>query len=107
MALKVTTTVKVQDISEFAWGTVLRCSHAHRVKSDSGEWETKSYTNVDVVSDGTPVQKGDRITVEGNISSVVGYSKKDGTIGATMKINAQSILVDNFEGAKVTEDIPF
>lgn len=108
MAIKVETTVKVQDISEFAWGTVARCSHAHRSKNDSGEWETKSYTNVDVVlpSDAI-VQKGDRIKVEGFVSAVAGYNKKDGNIGTTLRVNADSVIVDNFESSTASADVPF
>ena len=111
MAIKVETTVKVQDISEFSWGTVARCSHAHRAKNDSGEWETKSYTNVDVVlpSDAV-VQKGDRIKVEGYVSAVAAYNKKDGSLGSTMRVNADSVTVENFEStssAPQIEDAPF
>lgn len=110
MAIKVETTVKVQDISEFSWGIVARCSHAHRAKNDAGEWETKSYTNVDVVlPDDAVVQKGDRIKVEGFISGVAGYNKKDGNIGTTLRVNADSVIVDNFESssAPASADVPF
>jgi len=111
MAIKVETTVKVQDISEFSWGIVARCSHAHRAKNDSGEWETKSYTNVDVVlpSDAV-VQKGDRIKVEGYVSAVAAYNKKDGSLGSTMRVNADSVIVDNFESntpSPLEENVPF
>ena len=110
MAIKVETTVKVQDISDFSWGTVARCSHAHRAKNDAGEWETKSYTNVDVVLPADAVvQKGDRIKVEGFISGVAGYTKKDGNIGTTLRVNADSVIVDNFESSSATPsaDVPF
>lgn len=110
MAIKVETTVKVQDISEFSWGTVARCSHAHRAKNDSGEWETKSYTNVDVVlPQDAVVQKGDRIKVEGFVSAVAGYNKKDGNIGTTLRVNADSVIVENFESstAPSSADAPF
>lgn len=110
MSIDVSTTVKVQDVSEFSWGTVLRCSHAHRAKNDAGEWETKSYSNIDVVTspDLGVFQKGDRIIVQGYATGIAGYNKKDGTIGATLRLKATQIdLAPAYEEATQKQDIPF
>lgn len=94
MAIEITTTVFINDSKKLDFGWVLKCAHAHRYKTDEGDWSTASTTYVDVIvknSKATEFEEliqapaGSRVTVTG-FGKPTAFLKKDGTAGSALQL---------------------
>lgn len=115
MALNIEFEGYVNEVKDFAWGTIAKVAHSQRAKNDvTGEWETvgKDYLDV-VLPDGAIVDENSIIRVKGTFK-VSTYDKKDGTTGIAIKVRAQEVSPVERRGVTTTapatslnEDMPF
>jgi hypothetical protein len=88
-------TIKVtgwlNDPRVFDWGSAAKVSVDVRKKTPAGAWETVDKTVYDVTFDGAfPDAK--QVTVEGRITGLNTFEKRDGTTGVTVKVRADKVL---------------
>lgn len=98
-------TVKVtgwlNDPKVFDWGSAAKVSVDVRKKTAAGTWETVDKTVYDVTFDGVfPDAK--QVIVEGRVSGLNIFEKRDGTTGVSIKVRADKVLPALDEG-----DTPF
>lgn len=94
----------LNDPKTFDWGSAAKVSVDQRKQNEQGQWETVDKTVYDVTFDGFfPDAK--QVTVEGRITGLNVFQKKDGTTGVSIKVRAQS--VKPAEAVIDTEDAPF
>lgn len=95
MAIEIKFTGFINEVKELDFGYVIRCSHAHRYKTEDGDWSTASYTNIDMIirkdkasefGDLITAEEGSRVTVSG-YGKPVGYLKKDGDPGTKLQVD--------------------
>jgi hypothetical protein len=87
-------TVKVtgwlNDPKSFDWGSAAKVSVDVRKKTETGTWETVDKVIYDVTFDSSfPDSK--QVTVEGRITGVNTYSKRDGSTGVSIKVRADKV----------------
>lgn len=87
-------TVKVtgwlNDPKSFDWGSAAKVSVDVRKKTETGAWETVDKVIYDVTFDSSfPDSK--QVTVEGRITGVNTYSKRDGSTGVSIKVRADKV----------------
>lgn len=89
---RVTVTGWLNDTKTFDWGNVAKVSVDVRKKNDStGQWETVDKTVYDVVFDGFfPDAK--QVTVNGKITGLNTYEKRDGSTGFSIKVRADAVV---------------
>jgi hypothetical protein len=88
-------TVKVtgwlNDPKNFDWGSAAKVSVDVRKKTEAGTWETVDKVVYDVTWDNTfPDAK--QVTVEGRISGLNIYEKRDGSTGVSIKVRAERVM---------------
>jgi hypothetical protein len=95
MALQLNFEGYVNDVKHFDWGTVLKVSHAQRVKNEAtGEWETAGYDYFDVTVTAEQLAAiGDNkiVTVSGTLRKGKSFQRKDGSWDIELKVRAQNI----------------
>ena len=96
----VTVTGWLNDPKVFGWGSAAKVSVDVRKQNDSGEWETVDKTVYDVTYEGT-FPDARQVTVDGRISGLNTYEKRDGTTGVSVKVRAESVI------PAIAEDAPF
>lgn len=96
----VTVTGWLNDAKVFDWGSAAKVSVDVRKQNSAGVWETVDKLVYDCTFEGSfPDAK--QVTVQGRISGLNTYEKRDGTTGASIKVRAESVVPAE------TEDIPF
>lgn len=107
MAIEINTTAFINDSKQLDFGWVLKCAHAHRYKTDEGDWSTASTTYIDVIVKNAKVMEfqelvqaksGSRVRLEG-YGKPVAFVKKNGTAGSTLQMEPTA-----FEILKSGED---
>lgn len=98
-------TVKVtgwlNDVKVFDWGNVAKVSVDVRKKTPAGTWETVDKVVYDITYEGAfPDAK--QVTVEGRVSGLNIFEKRDGTTGVSIKVRA-----DKVTPALDKDDAPF
>ena len=88
-------TIKVtgwlNDPKSFDWGSAAKVSVDVRRKTEAGTWETVDKVVYDVTFDGAfPDAK--QVTVEGRVSGINTYQKRDGSTGVSIKVRAERVL---------------
>jgi len=115
MAIEISATVFVNEVKTLDFGWVLKCSHSHRFKNDQDEWETASYTNIDLIINKrnaeefmelTTLESGSRISFTGYGKSVA-YLKKDGTPGSSLSVEPTSYEVLTKHVTQQLDTAPF
>lgn len=96
----VTITGWLNDPKTFDWGSAAKVSVDVRKTNDAGEWETVDKVVYDVISD-NPFPDANQVTVTGRIVSLNTFEKRDGSIGASVKVRADSVI------AAEENDAPF
>lgn len=96
----------LNDTRAFDWGTVGKVAVDQRRKNDAtGQWETVDKLVYDVSFEGIfPDSK--QVTVNGRITGINTYEKRDGSSGYSIKVRAESVEVAE-ESELVTADAPF
>lgn len=96
----VTITGWLNDAKVFDWGSAAKVSVDVRKQNDAGVWETVDKLVYDVTFSGSfPDAK--QVTVEGRITGLNTYEKRDGTTGASIKVRAESVT------SAEAEELPF
>lgn len=91
----------LNDTKSFDWGSAGKVSVDVRKKTDEGKWETVDRVTYDVTFEaGFP--NAERVTVEGRITGLNVYEKRDGSTGVSVKVRANSVVA-----ATDKEDAPF
>jgi len=94
----------LNDPKTFDWGSAAKVSVDQRKQNSQGIWETVDKTVYDVTFDGSfPDTK--QVIVEGRITGLNTFPKKDGTTGVSVKVRAESVRAA--EAVLDTEDVPF
>lgn len=88
---KVTVTGWLNDTKAFDWGNVAKVAVDQRRKNDvTGEWETVDKLVYDVAYEGIfPDAK--QVTVNGRITGINTFDKRDGSTGVSIKVRAESV----------------
>ncbi len=87
----VTVTGWLNDPKIFDWGSAAKVSVDVRKQNAAGVWETVDKVVYDVTFEGTfPDVK--QVTVQGRIVSLNTFEKRDGGIGASIKVRAESVI---------------
>lgn len=89
MAIRLEFEGYVNEVKQFDWGTVYNVSHAQRVKSAGGSWETAGYDYFDVSGE-AGFEKDDRVRVKGTLKTKR-FDKRDGSKGIALQVRAESI----------------
>ena len=93
----------LNDVKVFDWGQAAKVSVDQRKQNAEGVWETVDKTVYDVTFDGSfPDSK--QVTIEGRITGLNIFEKRDGTTGVSIKVRAESVLAA--ENTK-SEELPF
>jgi len=93
----------LNDVKVFDWGQAAKVSVDQRKQNAEGNWETVDKTVYDVTFDGSfPDSK--QVTIEGRITGLNIFEKRDGTTGVSIKVRAESVTA--VENTK-SEDLPF
>jgi hypothetical protein len=93
----------LNDVKVFDWGQAAKVSVDQRKQNAEGNWETVDKTVYDVTFDGSfPDSK--QVTIEGRITGLNIFEKRDGTTGVSIKVRAESVLAA--ENTK-QEELPF
>ena len=96
----VTVTGWLNDPKTFDWGSAAKVSVDVRKKNDLGEYETVDKIVYDVTFEGSfPDAK--QVVVTGRIVSLNTFEKRDGSIGASVKVRADQVI------AAEENDAPF
>lgn len=96
----VTITGWLNDAKTFDWGSAAKVSVDVRKQNTAGEWETVDKIVYDVTTEGT-IPDAKQVTVIGRIVSLNTFEKRDGSIGASVKVRADSVI------AAEENDAPF
>jgi len=92
----------LNDVKSFDWGSAAKVSVDQRKQNAEGQWETVDKTVYDVTFDGAfPDSK--QVTVEGRITGINIFEKRDGTTGVSIKVRAESVNAVN----TAKEELPF
>lgn len=92
----------LNDVKSFDWGAAGKVSVDQRKQNAEGQWETVDKTVYDVTFDGAfPDSK--QVTVEGRITGINIFEKRDGTTGVSIKVRAESVNAVN----TAKEELPF
>lgn len=94
----------LNDTKTFDWGNVGKVAVDQRRKNDiTGQWETVDKIVYDVSYEGI-FPDAQQVTVTGRITGINTYDKRDGTIGISIKVRADSVEA---AAEAVLEDAPF
>lgn len=114
MAIEIKFTGFINEVKELDFGYVIRCSHAHRYKTEDGDWNTASYTNIDMIirkdkasefGDLITAEEGSRVTVSG-YGKPVAYLKKDGDPGTKLQVDpVEYEVLPKRDAANIVMDI--
>lgn len=96
----VTITGWLNDAKTFDWGSAAKVSVDVRKQNTAGEWETVDKIVYDVTYEGT-IPDAKQVTVTGRIVSLNTFERRDGSIGASVKVRADSVI------AAEENDAPF
>lgn len=96
----VTITGWLNDAKTFDWGSAAKVSVDVRKQNTAGEWETVDKIVYDVTTEGS-IPDAKQVTVTGRIVSLNTFEKRDGSIGASVKVRADSVI------AAEENDAPF
>jgi len=109
MAIEINTTVFINDSRPLEFGTVIKCGHPHRYKTEQGDWSTASTTYIDIIVKNSKLKEfeeflhlpsGTRINVKG-YGKPVAFEKKDGSLGSTLQMEPTEIsLVEKQEDSE-------
>lgn len=92
----------LNDVKSFDWGAAGKVSVDQRKQNAEGVWETVDKTVYDVTFSGSfPDSK--QVTVEGRITGLNIFEKRDGTTGVSIKVRAESVEAVNTS----KEELPF
>jgi len=91
----------LNDVKSFDWGSAAKVSVDQRKQNAEGQWETVDKTVYDVTFEGA-FPEAKQVTVEGRITGLNIFEKRDGTTGVSIKVRAESVVA---VGEK--ESLPF
>lgn len=84
----------VNEVKPTEWGAYVTVAHQQRAKNETtGEWETvgKDYLDVSVKRDLLPAIEGAKVVRVVGTLKAGAFIKRDGTAGASLKVNAREI----------------
>lgn len=96
----VTVTGWLNDAKTFDWGSAAKVSVDVRKKNDAGVYETVDKIVYDVTFEGA-IPDAKQVVVTGRIVSLNTFEKRDGSIGASVKVRADQVI------AAEENDAPF
>ena len=91
----------LNDVKSFDWGAAAKVSVDQRKQNAEGQWETVDKTVYDVTFEGA-FPEAKQVTVEGRVTGLNIFEKRDGTTGVSIKVRAESVVA---VGEK--ESLPF
>jgi hypothetical protein len=115
MAIEIKFTGFINEVKTLDFGYVVKCGHAHRYRSEDGDWVTASYSNIDLIiskdkaseyTDLLAAENGSKITASG-YGKPNAYLKKDGDPAASLTIDhpTEYVIEPKRDAVGVVQDI--